>query len=269
MEGWKKNCYAVKLVTIMMSTMWWNSLSAETKTGLTLSGNVGRTIATSQSYETLNFTHAIVQPKGSFLYIAKGHYLNNANWAANLGISIRKTKAQRLIGVNFFYDTLNIEKTYHQAGMGIELLAKTNSFRINIYQPIGNRAYSKLCARYDYPGGYSIVQTDRKAALSGVDVEYSKKLSFFEIGVGGYGYIPKRSKSKTGGKIRITSSLGRYWTLQALASYDSNSHMLVQGTLSFSIPFFGNDTDTRYYQPVYRQDIILRGSNYYPWCTNY
>ena len=158
--------------------------------------------------------------------------------------------------------------------MGVELLGKSQSIRTNLYLPIGRNSHYTRFDKFCYPGGYLVFYREKKIALCGGDIEYAKKLKLFEydheIGIGGYGYLPNRTKARVGGTIRITSNLGKFWTFQVLGSYDSRCKTLIQGTFTFSIPFSKTmNSDSRYYQPVHRQDIIVRGFYYYPWCKNY
>lgn len=270
----KINQFMWRIYCLLIFVLPFQLIFCENITQLLISANVGETVALSKNYETATLIQSIIDEDKSISAVFKGHYINDSSWAANGGVLLRRSFNQKVVGINFFYDTLTDPKVYQQVGVGAELFHKQQTIRCNFYIPIGRKPQCTQFDEFCYPGGYRVFYKEKKIALSGADIEYAKELTLFgyrnEIGIGCYGYLPNKTKSRAGGTIRVTSALGSYWKLQVLGTYDSRCNALIQGTITFGIPFSNSQKlESPYNQLPQRQDIIVRGFYKYPWCKNY
>lgn len=104
----------------------------------------------------------------------RGHIFNNGKLAANAGIGVRTLWANRVYGINTYYDYRNVgHLNSNQIGLGLETLGTLFDFRINGYLPLG----TKTSAPYDpifatFTGNTMLISQKYQAAMKEADAEF-------------------------------------------------------------------------------------------------
>lgn len=192
------------------------------------------------------------------------HLFDNGKFAFNTGVIGRRHKDDMVYGVNVYYDYRNAQHArYNQVGGGLEMLGECWDFRMNGYLPFGIKQSHFYAIKL---AGLTLVGR-QELALKGLD---------FEVGVhnkrndpwGFYsGIIPYCYGSKGinawGGKLRLIAQWKDYITFEVDGSYDSLFRGIVQGQISFNIPFgpkrptlHPGDWKPRMIERVLRSEII-------------
>lgn len=243
-----------------------------------LTANEGSGIGYKHGYTTLGTLIKLNAPTQRYID-ARLHYFNNHQWALNLGVITRamNPSLNKVMGYNAFYDfRQSKQSTYHQLGLGVELLDCTYEIRINGYLPVGNNKRKSRSIIYDYPPDrYLAICKGFHKAYGGLDAEFA----FFPdlllcldpfFAMGPYYYHQDSCKDIIGGKLRLGFSYLDYMTLEFRVSNDSTFHTRVQGVFSINIPF-GRACELCSFldQPVQRQEIIVEGKKRNKWKTNY
>lgn len=219
------------------------------------------------------------------------HILNDGNAALNLGGGARFLcpSFRKVFGINFFYDYRNTWKSYHQLGLGLEMLSGCDDLfdmRLNFYLPVGDRTQSCCPHVFTFPGGFFAIATKRQSVLSGGDFEIDTRLSRFArcccsdidlyLGVGGYYYHGKCAGNIVGAKGRVGLEYCDLINFELRVSYDSLFKTNVQGLIGI-VYYFGDgpcgtcgnsccsnqcacdcDLECIALQPVQRQEIIVQ-----------
>lgn len=220
----------------------------------------------------------------SFLDL-RGHMLTNGNPAYNAGAGVRwLDKCNDLVwGTYGFYDYYQTShRPYHQATLGVEMMAECWEFRVNGYLPVGRTKtdlYSFYYRSID-PEDF-LVKGRMELALKGFDAELGYHIAAFScfnfyMGIGPYVYWGKTASTENafdhkhvysvGGNARINSTFFEYIVVNLEVSYDTLYKWTAQATFGVDLPFdfFDNSqAHTIYsiadklYDDVLRNEIIV------------
>lgn len=174
------------------------------------------------------------------------HIFNDGKFAANAGIGIRSLVGSRIYGVNAYYDYRHAKRThYNQIGLGFEALGIKWDFRLNGYLPIGTKTRAlNRSINFDSFRGRLAFLSERirtHAAMSGVDAEaafhISKNENFDLYAAAGPYYYRHHHRHAFGGRVRVGAKFLKYFSIEAINTYDNRFHDLAQGRISINIPF--------------------------------
>lgn len=204
---------------------------------------------------------------------ARAHLFNNWQWAANVGVGLRRVWGERVVGINAYYDYRNTHRlSANQIGIGLETLGELADFRINGYWPLGKRLSSPYDALFTtFSGHYALVSQKYHSAMRGADAEVGFHLgsaasALFYAGVGPYYFTGKIDPDTLGGKARLSATFREMLTLEISDSYDRTFHNKFQGQVSLHFSFGPKATRggccaerliCRMLQPVYREEILV------------
>lgn len=207
----------------------------------------GRYIALDENYGTLSL---FAVPASSwnavhFLIDIKGLKFENSNWAASGGLGFRvwDNKRKKAYGFNVFYDHRDQKRnSFHQVGVGFELLSNVWELHLNGYLPVGKRSFLYSSNILDnFTDGFFATVSKYQYALYGAEFTGGRRfwlgddLSIY-IAPGFYYYDSKDIKSIQG--IQGTAEL--LWndmvSFKLNASYDSRFRGRVQGVVALDIP---------------------------------
>lgn len=174
----------------------------------------------------------------------RGHEFNNNTQAANAGFGMRfSTQPHLVLGFNGFYDYRNSDhSSYHQVGVGLELLGRRLDLRLNGYFPIGKVQHTlSHCVFNHYIGDYYMSLKKIELALPGVNFELGgwllKRTSLRLYGaVGAYYYRGNICHYPLGGEGRVKLSFAKYLFLEGRLSHDAVFNTRVQGVIGLSFP---------------------------------
>lgn len=221
----------------------------------------------------------------------RGHVFNSGRPAANAGIGARYLSpcSDTVLGGNFFYDFREGQKkSYHQVGLGFEILSPRWDFRANGYLPVGPKRGKIASAEFLYPGRFFAFYEEHERTAAGGDIEvgfHVKRRGVcdffgFYAASGSYYFDTKGIDRKAwGGKIRLVAELGKYINVEVRSSYDRVFHGTVQGLVSLIFPFGGPCDrsncnrmdalcDVIAAQPVQRNEMIVL-DHQYRWKANF
>ncbi len=221
----------------------------------------------------------------------RGHVFDDGKLAANAGIGIRALAGCRVYGANAYYDYRNTKRQhYNQVALGFETMGVRWDFRLNGYLPVGDKRsrpydkHSTTNVSFDsFRGNNAFVKQTTtqnskiQYAMKGLDAEvafhFLKNKNFDLYAAAGPYYYNYRNKQAIGGRVRVAAQIYEYLSLEAINSYDSRFHEIVQGQIGINIPFgprqtpsknkrLKNCTDAcllsqRLVQDVQRQEIIV------------
>ena len=192
------------------------------------------------------------------------HLFDDGKFAFNAGVIGRYHRRCTVFGMNVYYDYRNAQHArYNQVGGGLEALGERWDFRMNGYLPFGIKHSPFYAIKLE---GLTLVGRE-ELALKGLDFEVGVHTKCrdpwgFYSGVIPYCYGAK-GMNAWGGKIRLLAQWKDYITLEVDGSYDSLFHGIVQGQISFNIPFGTKkptvhpaDWKPRMVEPVLRSEII-------------
>lgn len=211
----------------------------------------------------------------------RGHVFNDGKCAANMGFGLRRVKAQRIYGVNAYYDYRNAKKIHNsQCGFGIETLGKYGDFRVNGYFPVNKKIVPYGCKSFShFSGNHILLSQKHQFAMTGFDAELGFNLgnarSFnFYAAAGPYYFSEKIEPNVWGGKARLACKYKEYVKIELSNSYDKKFYNRFQCQLTLTLPFGGGstksqdvsdsyalerDTYCRMVHPVERKEIIVIG----------
>lgn len=246
---------------------------------LSLSHIEGRGVGYKTGYSSLGLFSAF--PMSDYKSVEgfvdlKGHIFNSSHLAANGGLGLRYLSQSSGIvyGINGYYDWRDSSLgSYNQIGPGFEILGRAWSFRANGYIPVGDKNQFSTKRSYDYPGGARLDCRRRETALPGVDAEIGR---FFwpkkacdpyslYFGIGPYYFSRKCGKDMIGGQCRFMVDWMPFIRGEGLLSYDAVNKVIVQGRLTFSIPF-GPTTKraNRSKDRAFNQGLLRQPENKHP-----
>lgn len=217
-----------------------------------ISNMEGRWVGIDEGYSTLGlfttlpfFENCNYEP---FIDL-RGHYLNDGRKAANAGTGVRYWNSQKrsVIGFNTYYDYREGKwHSYQQIGAGAEYLSMRGDFRINGYLPIGKRErHSSTKIFDDFEGNFFATCREQRPAMWGIDGEFGRWLKrkepcdFLDIygAVGGHYFFSKTHHMHAyGGELRVAANVGRYFSFELKAGYDSVFNAIVQGRVALTFP---------------------------------
>ena len=189
----------------------------------------GQTMGCSEGYTSLQM---MVAPDYSswnafpFLDV-RGHYFNNDTYGANFGVGGRYLIDQfpMIAGLNTFYDYREGRyHSFHQMGLGIELLGKRWSFEANGYFPLGEKKHVLTC-KFHYPNNYFEVRRRFESSFSGFNASLdwlavqSGNFSIYASG-GPYFLSGELFPSIWGGQISLQPQYSDYVGLVLNVSHD-------------------------------------------------
>jgi trimeric autotransporter adhesin len=242
----------------------------------------GKGIGYNQGYTTLEAFLAPDEERFSIMPFLdlRGHVFDNGKFAANAGIGARGRWGCRAYGINAYYDYRNSKKNYNQVSLGLESLGEIWDFRINGYLPIGSKVSRPYHTRFSHFSGNNLILSRKyECTMKGADAEagghfYSGDFDFFG-GAGPYYFDGEIGPHAWGGKARLFGMWKEYIGLQVSYSYDNVFRSIVQGEITFSVPFgprpkvkddrkhcqttcrAAERLDRRMVQPVVRDEIIV------------
>lgn len=208
----------------------------------------------------------------------RGHFFNNGKWAANGGVGLRKIIADRVYGINAYYDYRNASKrSYNQLSFGLETLGTFWDARLNGYIVFNSRTSKPYRIKFDHFSGNTLYYSRRlQYALSGANGEIGfhpikmKNVDVYTT-IGPY-YLKGPSRgSVLGVQTRASATWKDYISAEISYSYDHMFNNILQGQLSFSYPFGPNSKvktsqglsckhtkllQRRMVQPVMKNEII-------------
>jgi len=236
----------------------------------------GQTVGCSEGYTSLQMMVASDYSSwNAFPFLdVRGHYFENDTYGANVGVGGRYLVDQfpMIAGLNTFYDYREGRyHSFHQIGLGIELLGKRWSFEANGYFPLGEKKYVRTC-KFHYPNNYFEVRRRFESSFSGFNASLdwlAVRTGKFSIYVSGGPYFlsGELSPSIWGGQISLQPQYSDYVGLVFNVSHDPLFGTLFQGGIVFSLPLYrftslknrkssNGFSNRQIYQPVKRMEIM-------------
>ncbi len=237
-------------------------------------------IGYTQGYSTIEgfFTHPD-WINGSFVPFLdlRGHIFNNGKPAANAGIGLRYLDSM-VWGLNAYYDYRKTEhQNYNQVSLGFEALGEVWDFRLNGYLPVGRtKSHFYHPKFHEFKQHHMILSLKKEFAMTGTNAEVG---AHFNAGryvdlyaAAGPYYFAGDGKHAIGGQGRLYGTIWDYVGLEVKGSYDNVFRGIIQGEISFIIPFSSKKQvkkregrscsrekalRKRAYQRVDRQEIII------------
>lgn len=256
-----------------------------------LSHTEGKGIGYHRGYTTIETF--VMSSQGLFLDI-RGHGFNNRKVAANVGIGFRREfPSSWIFGTNFYYDFRqgnhkNFDEVgygFQSLGFGLEALGPLWDFRLNIYYPVGKKVwhYNQIFLS-DTPGIPATTISQRQSTMQGFDMEFGTCIgksnddsccinwnSYFAIGPYYLNQKEKRRGRRWGGKLRLMTSIGRFYFVEVKSSYDQFTRGTLQFHTGINVPLYPTPSEKmtkcavpydyflqsqRLTQPVERVEII-------------
>lgn len=209
------------------------------------------------------------------------YWLDSNRFASSTGIGVRwETPSRIVLGTNLFYDYAQFTAgSYNQLGLGFEFFGKYLDFRVNGYQPIGNKTHLiSKCVFDDYIGDFVMIKRRFKTVMEGADGEVALHLVRrggldFYIAGGGYYYHSKPAGSCTGGSVRAGLDYHRYLRIEGHYYQDNLFGSNALGIVRLSLPFDFLDIVHDYMwdilmQPIERQRLPV-SHNHCCWFANF
>ncbi len=229
-----------------------NAAEQETQCGLgvrpmhlTLRHIEGRGIGYKDGYTTLEgFFAPDPETVGALPFVdLRGHVFDNGKYAGNAGLGIRWMRHSRVYGVNTYFDYRKTGRhRYSQAALGVETLGKRWDLRINGYLPVGDKQTRWSHRKFNrFQGHYLILKRKQEFAMKGLQGEVGgflpDTLGLRWYSAAGPYYFEGKGRHALGGKLRLAGSYKDYISLEISGSYDNLFKGIVQGMLSFNLPF--------------------------------
>ncbi len=237
-------------------------------------------IGYNQGYSTIEgfFTHPdwINDAFVPFLDL-RGHIFNDGKPAANAGVGLRYLDSM-VWGLNAYYDYRKTEhQNYNQVSLGFEALGEVWDFRLNGYFPVGRtKSHFYHPKFHEFKQHHMIISVKKEFAMTGTNAEagyhfHAGQHIDLYAAAGPY-YFAGDGKHAIGGQGRLYGTIWDYVGLEVKGSYDTVFKGIVQGEISFIIPFSGKKhvkkregmscsrdkaLRKRAYQRVDRQEIIV------------
>lgn len=173
----------------------------------------------------------------------RGHLFENARWAANAGLGVRRKGAVRnlIAGANLYYDYRETKhKSFNQIAGGLELLGSLWDFRLNGYLPF-DASHS-----FDRNDGHK----RHVVALGGGNIEVERMLWWsrnldISAAISGYYLHGSDSKNAGGGLFRIAAHATPYMIIRGQISYDNLFQLRGSGEIALTYPFGGKKNSTK------------------------
>jgi hypothetical protein len=178
---------------------------------------------------------------------ARGHVFNDGKPAFNLGTGFRYLceESEQALGLNFFWDFGEARHTtFHQIGLGAEVLWPYWDLHLNGYIPISKTKKGYRTGLHKFRGHQAIVYKKFETAMSGIDLTIGKTLfdcDCFELRalLKGY-YLRGDFKEDAGGfQFALRTNLFEWITAEGSISYDNQFKLIGQGELSLNFAFGG------------------------------
>ena len=239
-------------------------------------------IGYNQGYSTIEgfFTHPD-WTSGKFVPFldVRGHIFNNGKPAANAGVGLRYLDSM-VWGLNAYYDYRKTEhQNYNQVALGFEALGlgEVWDFRLNGYFPVGRtKSHFYHPKFHKFKQHHMIISLKKEFAMTGTNAEAGYHFNAgrhvdLYAAAGPY-YFAGDGKHAIGGQGRLYGTVWEYVGIEVKGSYDNVFRGIIQGEISFIIPFSSKkqvkiregrscSRDTalrkRAYQRVDRQEIIV------------
>ena len=199
-------------------------------------------------YSSIDLFYAAQTGPNWFPYIdLRGHVFNDGKPAFNAGIGTRYlcTDSEAALGLNFFWDYGNARHTtFHQIGLGAEILWPYWDLHLNGYVPISKVKKSYRTGLHKFKGHSAIIYKKYETAMSGVDLTIGKTIvdcNCFDLRalLTGYYFRGELDTHAGGVQLRLRSNITDWITVEGSASYDSLFKWIGQGELSLNFPFGG------------------------------
>jgi hypothetical protein len=206
----------------------------------------GRFIAIDQNYGGASF---FVVPSSTTsihpLFDIRGFKLENKDYAASAGIGMRfvDKPIKKVYGINAYYDYLYLRsKSFHQWGVGFELLSGCWEFHVNGYLPVSHKHYLTSERTQEFPGGFVTTFRQNEFALKGVEFTAGGRWNFNEdlylyIAPGFYFYNNRDIGNFQGFQCTAEINWNDWISFKLNSSYDSKFKGRFQGVLSLNLPF--------------------------------
>lgn len=174
-----------------------------------------------------------------------GYRFNDGKWGASTGIGIRKELSDGcVLGLNTYYDYLRGRGrfSFHQVGVGFEMLSDCFDVRINGYLPVSEKVHSHQCLSFHYSGtDFHASRCKLEYAYGGLDAEIGKPLlTYYDFdlygAVGPYYFYRRNFKHFCGGYARLEVDWKSILSVGVQASYDKFNAIRLQGIFAVSIP---------------------------------
>ncbi len=208
----------------------------------------------------------------------RGHRFDNNTYAANIGIAGRYIPSSdticQILGFNVFYDYREGRQgSYHQIGLGLEVLGKRWDLRANGYAPISVKKRHSKCEHH-YGDDFFIIKRQCEFTSYGYNAEIGyyvvrSKDFFLYAAIGPY-YLSRRCLNRTlGGEFRIRPQYKDYFALDFGVSRDSVFGTVFQAQVILYLPLYQlsknlkkwpcNLSDQQIYQPIERFEVMPLG----------
>lgn len=155
------------------------------------------------------------------------HRLKKGRIAGNYGLGWRTFFEEEIVGFNAFYDNRKLSRhTFHQLGLGVELISAYWDVRLNGYIPLGKKSFLDSIETIIFPeDGYSIQRERKQQAMWGMDIEIGKSFENIYFGLGPYFYKTNvnssRDKTALGGLGRVSCFLWEVLKIDFSITYDN------------------------------------------------
>ena len=243
---------------------------------LNLKRTQGRGIGFHKSYTSLDLFLTLPYYAEVVPYLdLRGHYFDDAKWAANGGAGVRLLvpEINSVLGANAYYDCrLGERRHYQQIGVGLEWLTPYFEFTANGYIPFGKTKSGIFDQRLiGFQGHHFLIQRKRELALGGAELEVGyrwPRTRFFELytGLGAY-YLTGSQKHVLGVQGVVSGQFWRFFSIDLKCSHDHLFHTSFQGVFTVSLPFgyeprvpYSCESNTNLqrllYRPIERREII-------------
>ena len=208
----------------------------------------GRGIGYSVGYTKLNILLAPDYRKEGFLPMVElsGLRFNDNTYAANVGFVGRYITESfcEILGGNIFYDfRQGVRGSYHQLGVGVEVIGKRWDFRANAYVPFGVKRHTTKCVFDDYIGPYCATKRENEFAAYtynaeiGFQVINSNAFPLY-IAAGPYYFSGEFDTTAMGGKVRLRPQYKDFIAVDLSFSHDNVFGSIFQVEVIFSLPLY-------------------------------
>ncbi|MBS0652349.1 MAG: inverse autotransporter beta domain-containing protein [Verrucomicrobia bacterium] len=255
---------------------------------VTAFGVVGNGIGYDGGYTGLDVMFAPEYPAFAVMPFieAQGIFIFENQWAANLGVGGRSLsdKIPAMVGFNAFYSFREGDQgSYHQLGLGGELIGRRWELNANAYIPLGKTHHTRKCVWDDYIGDFKAVRRKKERSLFGGNAALSvlavKAGDFMLYASGGPYFLTGKSAHPQvwGGQVAIQPQYGDYFALSFIVSSDNFWGTLYQGGFVISLPLYQFTklrkprvvTNRQIYQPVKRMIPIIPLEERCCWKSNF
>lgn len=212
----------------------------------TLREDGGRGVGYNHGYATIEalLFSSISENWLSFIDLRMHNFFNNKQ-AFNAGIGVRKISDTfcNVVGINFYYDFRNAHHShFNQVGMGLEMLSRRWSLRLNGYLPVG-KTKGLICSHAKEFDEFFISRKNFDVALKGISFEgevlinkLCSSTAAYAFG-GPYFYNGETCRDVIGGKAGIRVKFKQLLSITLSGTYDSVFNARMQGLIALTFPF--------------------------------